>query len=279
MALGDYLQGSEAGQIVELYKMTIGNEFFYFTSFEKDFVFGGETFLAIPIENKGFSNDEKMKPTPLKLSLNLTEPAIRYIANTPAEVIKIEITHVLKSNVAEYAVFYIGRVMSVEIDEKGATFNLESRTDVFRQKIPNVLHSSLCNNLVFDDVCSLIEGNYTDSATLSDITDATLTSTAFGARPNGYFTRGKIRTSFGDVRMITNHVGNVITLQLPFDSRLKVGQVVQAVRGCDRKRTTCAAFGNLANYVGMPEIPSHNPAVWGVEKTKSFESSGGFKLF
>jgi uncharacterized phage protein (TIGR02218 family) len=132
-----------------------------------------------------------------------------------------------------------------------------------------VLHSSLCNNIVYDDVCLVNELSFTDNAVITDITDATLTSTAFGARPNGYFTRGKTRTSFGDVRMITNHVGDVITIQLPFDARLKVGNTIQAVAGCDRKRTTCVSkFANIANYVGMPEIPSHNPAVWGVEGTK-----------
>jgi len=69
--------------------------------------------------------------------------------------------------------------------------------------------------------------------------------------------------------MITNHVGGVITIQLPFDSRLKVGNTVIVTPGCDRKRTTCdVKFLNLVNYVGMPEIPSHNPAVWGLEGTK-----------
>lgn len=268
MALSDYLEGNEAGQIVELFRMTVGQTVYYYTSYEIDFDFGGEIYEAIPIETKGFTNDDKMKPTPLKLSLILTEPATQYIANTPAEVITIEITHVLKTDTGENALFYIGRVMSVEIDEKGVTFNLESRTDVFRQKVPNVLHSSLCNNIVFDDVCQVAEQSFTDAVTISDITDSTISSPAFGARPNGYFTRGKVKTSYGDIRMVTNHVGDVLTLQLPFDSRLKVGNEVSATAGCDRKRTTCQTrFANIANYVGMPEIPVHNPAVWGVEGT------------
>lgn len=269
MAFDDTQKGNEPSQYVELIEMSIGQETFYYTSFEKNYTFNNIIYEAISIKTKDFKSDVKMSPTPMKLTLSLSEPAIRYVANTPTEVIKVTITLVVIDNPTETKVFYIGRVMSVEFDDNGLTINLESKSDVFRQKIPGVKHTSLCNNLLFDEVCGLQELLFSFDATLSVVNDTTLVSSAFATKPDQWLRKGKIRTSYNDVRMITNHVGDTVTIQIGFDQRLTVGSVVKAIAGCDRRRTTCdVKFNNLENNVSMGEIPSRNPAMWGVEGTK-----------
>lgn len=269
MAISDYQNNAQASQHIELFEISIGQDIRYYTSYEKDYTFLSNLYRAIPIEQKGFSNDDKMQPIPLKLSLSLEEDAVRFIASSPIEPISLKVIYVLKSDPTEFETFYKGRVLSYELDEKGVSFNLESKTDIFRQKVPNVKHTSLCNNILFDSVCGLDENLFSDNITVSSISGATVVSSDFAAKPNGWYNRGKLRTSYGDVRMITAHSGNSVTIHIPFDSRVSSGSSLVAVAGCDRKRTTCEIkFSNLENNVSMPEIPSHNPAVWGVEGTR-----------
>lgn len=266
MALVDSLQGEHASQYLELYQIQIGQTSYFYTSYEKDYTFASQLYEAIPIEHQGFSNTEKMQPTSLKIDLNLSAPATSYIANSPVEPVKVTLLQVLKSNPSEADIFYQGGISSVELTKSSATLNLELRTDLFRKRLPNVIYSSVCNNILFDGVCQLQEANFSISAYISEISGKTLVSSAFATKPNGYFQRGKIKTSYGDARMVTQHISDTITLQFPFDSRILENLNVTAVAGCNRSRSQCLErFNNLGRYVGMPEIPSSNPVVWGVK--------------
>jgi len=150
MALKDFLQAAEASQFVALFEFTIGQEVIRFTTYNKDFTFQSEVYIAGPLDAKGFTADTKTQPISLKITMNLTDPATRYIANTPAEIITVKITFVLLADPLEFSIFYQGRVMSVGLNEKNVSLNCESKSDIFRQKTPNVLHTSLCNNILFD---------------------------------------------------------------------------------------------------------------------------------
>jgi len=92
-----------------------------------------------------------------------------------------------------------------------------------------------------------------------------LRSATFATQPDGFFTMGHVRHNT-DIRLITDHVGQDITLQVPFDSRLQDGQLVSAFPGCDKTFETCRdKFNNLARRTGFDLIPETNPAVWKIK--------------
>jgi hypothetical protein len=65
---------------------------------------------------------------------------------------------------------------------------------------------------------------------------------------------------FGDeLRMITAHSGNVVTL-VDSVADLVVGATVTLWPGCSRTVNHCQnKFSNLANYGGLPYLPAKNP--------------------
>lgn len=270
MPIDDFLQDEEASQYVELYELQVGQTFYYFTSYYEDFVFAGNTYKKAPISIQAIKSDDKVAPVPLKIDIDFEEPFNNFISVIPTEKITLKITIALISDPDENEVIYQGRVLSESVtSDKKVTVALESHTDAFRTKIPNKIHSPLCNNILFDDVCALLESNFTVEATLTGVTSngIVLASPSFALQPDDYYFMGKCKTNYGDGRLIIDHVADEITVHFPFDARISVLSKVLVTPGCDRLRATCIAkYSNVANYVGMPNIPVRNIAVWGLEK-------------
>ena len=46
-----------------------------------------------------------------------------------------------------------------------------------------------------------------------------------------------------------------LSLVAPFSFPVAIGDAFIVYPGCDKQQSTCAMFGNLANYRGQPYIP------------------------
>jgi uncharacterized phage protein (TIGR02218 family) len=254
---------NEQEAMPEFYEIRSGGTTWYYTSYITGLIFRGVAHEPASIRRSGFSQDVQFGKVEVNLTAPVTDIFAQYIANLPIEPAKITIYRAIKSDLTDYINLFSGTIKGVTIKDKIASAKCEARSSLLSARLPAIIYQSFCNHDVFDSGCGLSELTWRVIGTVIDITGYTITATAFGTKPNGYFTGGRVQHG-DDFRLITDHTTTVLNLQLPFDARLELGEDVIALPGCDGNPSTCEdKFDNLIKFLGMPYIPSHNPAIWG----------------
>jgi uncharacterized phage protein (TIGR02218 family) len=247
----------------EFFEFEQGGNYERYTSFNESLVFRGVTYAAAPIRRGTFSYDTQFGSVNVDITAPISDIFAAYIGNLPIEPVNVVIYRAIKSDLTDYIILFTGTVKMVTVKDRTATAKLEANSSWLFSKIPNIIYQAFCNHDVFDTGCGLIESNWDVVATITTISGYNIESATFGGFADGYFTGGNVRLST-DFRLVTNHVGNVLSLQLPFDARLEINDDVVVLPGCDGAPETCVnKYNNLLRFLGMPYIPSNNPAVWG----------------
>jgi uncharacterized phage protein (TIGR02218 family) len=247
----------------EFYEITSGGNVWYYTTYVEGLVFRGVAHEAASVRRSGFTQDTEFGKVELNLQAPVTDVFALYIANLPIEPTQVTIYRAIKSDLSDYVTLFSGTLKSVTIKDRVAMAKCEARSSLLSSRLPTVIYQSYCNHDVFDDGCELPILTWRVVATITDITGYTITSATFGGYADDYFTGGRVQHG-SDFRLVTDHVGNVLNLQLPFDARLEVGEDVTVMPGCDGSPATCKnKFNNLLNFLGFPYIPSSNPVIWG----------------
>jgi uncharacterized phage protein (TIGR02218 family) len=257
------IKESQQEPFPEFYELEQGGVYERYTSYNESLVFRGVTYAAAPINRGSFSYDTQFGSVNVDITAPITDIFAAYIGNLPIEPVNVVIYRAIKSDLTDYVIIFTGTVKTVTIKNRQATAKLEANSSWLFAKMPNVIYQAFCNHDVFDSGCGLIESTWEVIATITTISGYNIESSTFGTFTDQYFTGGVIK--FGtDFRLVTNHVGNVLSLQLPFDLRLQIDDDVVALPGCDGAPETCLnKFDNLLRFLGMPYIPSNNPVVWG----------------
>ena len=264
MALKDELKKAKSDAFAEVYEIQIANEFFFYTSYERDIIFQGNTYKAVALKRGEFTKQNKLSATRVSLDLGLTDPISRYVANFPPQLTTMTITKIFVPDDSLTMQLFKGRLIGVNFSTPGkASADFEAQVKLFRSKIPKMVHQASCNNQLYDKFCKLSKVDFRAVGVVT-VSGNVLTSAAFGAFADDFFYMGHVETDFGDLRLITKHKGNDITLHSPFDTRVITGTTVEAFAGCDLSKETCRTkFDNFANFRGFPFIPSNNPVVFG----------------
>ena len=266
MSFSTQIEKREMETVQELYEISLGSLTKYYTSGIEKVVWFGREYLPRPIKRGSFEKGEKLTSITVSITAPIDDVTQKYIANSPSEPVNVRIIMVFLSNPdVEYYVIFEGNIIDVTFQDNQANANVESKSNVFRNKIPKILYQSYCNNTLFDASCGLNELTYSVNATITSKSNSDLVSSTFASYANDYFTGGTAKFET-DYRLITKHTGNTISLQAPFDSRVGIGTVIKAMPGCDRKTSTCKnKFNNFNNFIGFPYIPNSNPTIWGVK--------------
>lgn len=80
-------------------------------------------------------------------------------------------------------------------------------------------------------------------------------------QPDDYFSYGILKITSGDANNLQARVqsslsSGVIELFLPIPATLAVGDTVEIIAGCDKRRETCKnKFSNIENFQGFPFVP------------------------
>lgn len=266
MTYKDEIQKREQAKFAEIFDITQGADAWYYTSYEKPVIYLSQSYTPAPLKRSPLTYDKQLKSHRLKMTTKLLPLALRYIANAPAEPVRIKVIRFFIDSPANAKQIFDGEVTSVTFTTGVAEVEAESRSIIFRHKLPTWIYQAYCNNSLYDSECGITPVSQKQETAVT-ISGSTLTSTLFGTFADHYFTLGHvIPKAFPDRRLITSHVGNVITLQFPFDSRLLDGATVEIYPGCDKKAATCQSkYSNFNNFKGFPYIPTNNPVVWGLD--------------
>lgn len=125
--------------------------------------------------------------------------------------------------------------------------------------LPRFGYQGLCNHVLYDGRCKVVETLFRFDGTVSAVSGSTLTVPGLNAEVDGYYTGGFIFfPSINDYRLILTHVGDDITLLLPFPEDAN-GAIVQVFAGCDHTLPVCKdTFDNVENYGGFAFVPGKN---------------------
>lgn len=265
----DNLLKTQQTALPEFYVITSGSVVERYTSYSTDLVFLGQTFTAATIKRGSLVRDANFGVNKIQVTVPLTPNIAAYIPNQPIEPVEIIIYRATIDNLASYAVFFKGKIAFVQIKDKMATAQLESKSKILLRKVPTVIYQSYCNHDVFDSGCGLDEYNYLRQGVVADLIDdnatVEVTWTDGGVDPDVEDFQGGRMILDTDLRLITGHsIANQFQIQIPFDSRMSIGASVSLYPGCDGSPETCLdRYDNLLKHLGMSYIPSSNPVLWG----------------
>lgn len=246
----------------ELYDITAGGYVWRVTSYKTDLTFLSNLYKAGAIRRSSFTVDQQLGSARVSITVPFTDPLKKYIGVVPLPSTRVAIYRAIANSLGDYALVFDGMIQRVGISDKVISAEC-SPSGKLAARLPHIVYQSYCNWTVFDCNCGLDINDWGVAAEVT-VSGATLISATFAAYADTYFTQGRVYFD-GDWRFVTSHVGNTLTLQIPFGSDLTSGLSVTAYPGCDGSPSTCKTkFDNFATrHVSMPYIPSHHPIVWG----------------
>ena len=130
------------------------------------------------------------------------------------------------------------------------------------QQMPRNLYQAGCRNALFDTRCTLSRAAYlATGVAATGSTQGLIIATGVAAPAgSGTYNLGRIvmtsGANAGFQRMVSNWDGvSNFALLSPFPFAIAPGDTFNISPGCDKRSSTCAAFGNAANFNGEPWIP------------------------
>lgn len=126
--------------------------------------------------------------------------------------------------------------------------------------IPRASYGPNCRHVTYGLACTLDKEDFkTVIDDIVEIVDYVITSPKAGLTGSGWFKYGyAVNPDSGEVRFITDHVGNDVTLVYPFID-IDTSTVLHFFAGDDFKPETCRVkFNNKINYLGFDFHPKYN---------------------
>ncbi len=247
----------------ELYLFSTSGATFALTSADAPIVHLGRSYSPTTISRTEIDQSQEMNAGQMRVTIPKGHPLaalfIPYLPPTPV-VLTIYGGHV---GDAEIATIFVGEVASASYTEQCELACIPEQAKL-KKKIPAILYQPGCPRVFGDAGCTVSLGANTSTGSIGaiDSSGCVLTIAAFAglgtSLRGGYLRRGN------DVRMIVDHSGATVTIISPIAS-LQVGDVVSGVAGCAHTYAACAAYGNVANFLGFDLIPTSNPFYGSIE--------------
>lgn len=266
---------------VYLYRVTQGSNVEYWTSHARNVSAASFLWTSQNIRHTGITRSLDFLDEGVKLVIHtrLGSHLFRsYLSGTPPLPTYVDIYQTFSPTFSlDLAIpIYSAEVKTVSFDSAGKIdLVLTSIMRISEHQIPRFLIQRSCNWRLFDAVtCRVGEATYRNTVIVTVFYENTFTSLEALSFASGWFTLGKAKKG-NEVRLIIEHVGDTITLNIPF-SNLQVGDEIDITPGCDKNPGTCSSkFGNLLNFGGFPYIPPKNPTLVALTPPTQKKKSGG----
>ena len=263
MTFDSNLELAQQESLPEFYTFVAGETTYYYTTYNQELVFESRTHTPASIQRSGFKVDDKFGTVKVTIQSPINDLFAQYIVNTPLMPVSVRICRALKSDLTDYVILFSGMIKVVAVKNMEAQASCESKSHMLNTKMPKIIYQAYCNHDVFDSQCGLDDQAYRVNSIIRSVDFSKYYADEFALHPDDYF-RGGILKYGSDIRFITGHTTDCVDLHVPFDDSVGFGTTVEAYPGCNGSPEMCVdRYSNLVNYLGMPYIPSHNPAVWG----------------
>lgn len=265
-------RSAESGSPEELYTFGIGTEVFRYTTSENPLQFDGVTFSPLEIERATIIASDEQGLDSLSVTVPASTPLVRrYINVVPGQMATLRIQRLHRLDIdAEAVLIYSGLVRAVgfSLNGLGAEITVQPVTAGLSRTVPRMVYSGTCNHVLYDSRCKVNSASFRFDGNVGTVTgsDITVVGLSDAARPDGWANGGFVTAPGGvDFRLILNHVGDALSLLLPFTSVVGPGAGVQVFAGCAHDIETCKnKFDNVVNFGGFHWVPRENVFVKGL---------------
>lgn len=274
MADFDTLESGPLSRPADLYRFDYGTELFLFTSANETITFDGADYTPLELKRSSPNvNPRERQATNVKINAPATvRPFVDFIGIQPALRLEVIISRIQLdegptpspldsspqplANPTSAFVLFEGFVTSIVFKGRSCSVELSPFNAQFAREVPKFKYHSLCNHVLYDAQCGVLQNLFTQSGVVTAATGNTITVTGFTGTA---FTAGFVQNQAGtDFRMIIEQAGDTFTLLLPF--RAIIGDTVDAFQGCDHTVVTCRdKFNAVPQFGGFPLVPGTNP--------------------
>lgn len=257
-----YEESTYNGSPLELFKFTSDVNVYGYTNNETPVTHLGTDFLPLPVTRGGLGQNASEAPRllPVRLPRDCDVAAL-FGPFLPAKPVGLTVfrRHLNDPDV-QFVPIFIGTVATCSFEGDEAILSGYSLLGSLKRRVPWLTYQPNCNWALYHNGCGVGRNAFRLDGVVASSSGLTLTATVFGTQPDGWLTAAWVqRANTREVRFITSHVGNDITLQSPFPG-LATGEPIVAFAGCMRDTATCAGkFNNLPRFAGWPDVPQKNP--------------------
>lgn len=261
----------EGGKPVELYKFALGSTLFPFTSSEQQIIADAVTYEPEVINRSKIVNSSEQKDNQLNIKVPASNLFARVFINViPGERSSVTIfqQHLTDTPTPENVAIFKGFVSTVSFVKNGKEAIIICRplTSAAGRPMPRQTYQGLCNHMLYDARCTLLEANFEEIGLITAETDRDVTlDSTFTNLTGDYWEAGFIELG-NEFRLIVGQVNDVMKLNLPFKASA-LNRTVRVVPGCKhRLQQDCITkFNNGDNYGGFPYVPTKNPFATGLD--------------
>lgn len=242
---------------LELFEFLREGTYYRYTSGSVTVVKDAQNFMAKPIRRGTIANSDDLNRAGLSITAMRDNP---YVVAALSSSQPGSITIYGELTDSTWATIWKGRIISMFLHGAEAEIETESLLTALNRVALYSKYQIICRHVLYDEGCRLVASTYKYTGTVSNIDGVTITVPGLNGQSDGYYTAGYVKFGSYDYRMITNHVGNVITIYSLVPG-LAVDDPADVYPGCDHSETICETkYSNLLNYGGFPWIPAgRNP--------------------
>ena len=252
----------DSGAPIELYQIDAGLRHWYLTGSRKPIEYLTRVYEPVALKRSAIESTKEYNKSAVTLSMPGQHPFATQFLQDPPEGLVVMTIYRFHKDDAEMAVYWTGRIVSVQHSGDDATVRAEQVYTSLRSQGRRKSYSTQCNHTLFKLGCNMNDQSFKFEGTVTGVSGTTISSAAFGGQPDGYFTGGKVVVWVnGDPynRRIESHTGTTVVVDRPVTG-LEGGSALEAYPGCDHTYQTCQdKFGNFLNYGGFPWKPKKDP--------------------
>jgi uncharacterized phage protein (TIGR02218 family) len=265
--------------IAEIYRIDMNdadNSTMLLTSHKQSIVYGGYTFVAVPMKRGSIQYHANLEVDKLEITMGIVGIQVGTEQYSIPTCIRRDYFRGARVRmwVVDYSdpaitgrMFWDGYI-SGEINYTDGVLKVSvgSILDRLSDKFPKVIYSEFCQHShfstsapgAFHTLCELVEASWNVASTVtSGTTNVRIYAPifAFSSYAEGYWERGKFYWS-GVKRSVANHGDGYVDLLTPLPGVPQVDDAFSASPGCNRTSTMCyTKYNNLTHFFGFEHIP------------------------
>lgn len=259
--------------IPELYEFSEPNQHWYYTSADRDIVYSGNTYTAIPLSRAAPQSSQDITKADMELHMTFDCPLAQNFLTRLDNNVTLLTVFRWNPGTSSYDVFWKGRVSSHAVKGYELSLSCESIYTSLRRPGLRARYQKNCRHSLYSQGCGVVKANYAVTDIMTSYSNLQLVIAAAANEVDGWYNGGMVYLPDGSYRYILSHTGNTLSLLSSADivNNLAVGygnsygkfygnMVFTIYPGCGKNTDDCLnKFNNLDNYGGFPYIPTTNP--------------------
>jgi uncharacterized phage protein (TIGR02218 family) len=260
MSYDDREKSRFGAQPIEAFRFAQGENLWLYTSADREIVLPAGTFTPETITRTELDFSKEDVAETMEFEVPVANPvASLFIGDLPSSPVWIRCYRAHRGDESEAVTFFIGKITRTRFAGSQAVLVGTSLSALLSRSVPVLKMQTPCNHVLFSSACGVDPSSSRDSVTIATVDGATVTSSDFALRSDGWFEGGRLVSPDNESRFIVKHVGSTVTLISPLPG-LESLDVCWAYWGCDHLETTCSSkFSNVESYLGWSDLPNRNP--------------------